>query len=62
MKTDVLHLIDQRKYGTNRDDWCILGEGLMCDYLPRIKSFTGKIVLEFEDVEMAVESRNRLLV
>ena len=61
-KGDLLHLIDQNNYSTNRNDWCSLGEGVMKAYLERIRLFSGIVILEYEDITMAVRSRNQLLV
>lgn len=57
---DVLHLIDQRRRGSRRADWCTVGEGLVAPLLPRIVSHPGAIVLEFETVGHALASKNAL--
>ena len=61
-KRDLLHLIDQKNYSTSRNGWCSLGEGVMKAYLERIRLFSGIVILEYEDIVMAVKSRKQLLV
>ena len=58
---DLLHLIDQKRPGDRRADWCVLGEGLAAPFLPRLARHGGPIVLEFETLEHALASRDVLL-
>lgn len=60
-KDDVLHLIDQLDYGRGRELWCPLGKGLLGPYMEYILKFRGPIVLEYENVDMAIMSRDVLL-
>lgn len=59
-QNDVIHLIDQYVPGVSRRMWCSLGNGLMTPYVNEIISFTGAIVLEYEKLEMALESKRLL--
>ena len=54
---DVLHLIDQRRPGGRRADWCVLGRGLLAPLLPRLAAHPGLIVLEFETLGQSVASK-----
>lgn len=58
---DVLHLIDQVDFGRDRELWCPFGEGLLAPYMEYILKFRGPIVLEYEDIDMALRSRDVLL-
>jgi hypothetical protein len=57
---DVLHLIDVPVPGAQREEWCILGSGLLAGYMDEIVRFKGPIVLEFEDIDMALASKRIL--
>ena len=39
-----------------RNCMCVLGEGVMREFLPDIRSFRGVVVFEHEDLNMAKES------
>ncbi|MCP4155490.1 MAG: hypothetical protein GY757_47645 [bacterium] len=58
---DVLHLIDQRDCGNDRKRWCCLGDGVLKPYMDLIANFPGVTVLEYEDLNMALESKKRVL-
>lgn len=57
---DVLHLIDQRDFGSERANWCVLGDGVLASLLPDLAAHLGPIVLEFETLDKALESKKRL--
>jgi hypothetical protein len=57
---DVLHLIDQRRPGNERANWCVLGDGLLGPLLPDLAAHSGPIVLEFETLHDALESKKTL--
>ena len=58
---DVLHVIDLRSCDGSRSIWCPLGEGLMEAFMPLIIKFEGAVVLEFEDLQKALQSKRNLM-
>ncbi len=58
---DVLHLIDFHGYHSSRRHWCPWGEGTMKSFGGDIAKFPGTVVLEYEELEMALKSRTALL-
>jgi hypothetical protein len=58
---DFIHLIDMKKPGGGREHWVPLGEGLLAPVLEGVKKFPGGIVLEYEDLGMALQSKETLL-
>lgn len=58
---DVLHVIDLRSCDGSRSNWCPLGEGLMEAFMPLIIKFEGAVVLEFEDLQKALQSKRNLM-
>jgi hypothetical protein len=58
--TDVVHLIDQKRPGSRRADWCVVGRGLLRPLLPLIAAHPGPVVLEFEKPGQAVASKAAL--
>lgn len=58
---DVLHLIDFRGYHSSRRHWCPWGEGSMKQFEEEIRRFPGSVVLEYENLDMALKSRAALM-
>lgn len=58
---DYLHLIDQQRSGGGREHWVALGEGLLAPLMGEFQEFPGGIVLEYEELGPALESRRSLL-
>ena len=58
-KKDIIHLTDKGSWVLRfRDSQCILGDGIVADLLEDILSFDGIIVLECEDLQIAIDSQN----
>ena len=56
-RKDVIHLADKTSWVVKfRNCMCVLGEGVMREFLPDIRSFRGVVVFEHEDLNMAKES------
>ncbi len=56
-KRDIIHLADKGSWVLKfRDSMCVLGDGICADLLEDILSFDGVIVLEYEDLQTAVDS------
>jgi sugar phosphate isomerase/epimerase len=54
---DILHIADKECWTLRfRDCMCVLGEGVCAELLEDIAAFPGIIVIEMEDLEMALDS------
>jgi len=56
-QNDVIHLADKESWVLKfRQCMCVLGEGVMDNFLEDIRNFEGPVVLEHEDLQMALDS------
>lgn len=54
---DIIHLADKATWTSDfRESMCTLGQGVMREFLGDIKQFSGIIVFEHEDLQMAIDS------
>ncbi len=59
--SNIIHLIDIIRPGISRNLWCTLGCGIITPHLASILSFKGPIVLEYENLDMAIKSKDLLM-
>lgn len=56
-----LHLADKKTLGGKfRDEECALGDGIATNFLDLLRSFKGVIVLEHENLDLAIKTLSRL--
>lgn len=54
---DVIHLADKSDWVMKfRDCMCVLGEGVMREFMDDIRAFSGPVVFEHENLQMALDS------
>lgn len=56
-KKDIIHLADKKTWeGNFRDVMCALGQGICRVLIDDLRKFSGVVVMEHEDLQMAVDS------
>lgn len=61
-RRDLLHIEDKTSWVADfRDSMCVLGEGIMGVFVEQLQRYRGIVILEHENLEMAIESRSVLI-